>query len=93
MLLLNLEHENYYESIDFKGSVNRLINLELRGLAIDRRSIIPLFRFCSFAAAAAISLSSVADAVAVAADRFTTAVAAGGGKRIRRNYELMRIVD
>ena len=59
-----------------KGSVDRSINLELRGSVIDRRLIIPLFRFCSFAAAAAIGLSSIANADAVAADRSTTVVAA-----------------
>ena len=52
-----------------------------------RRLIIPLLvRFCSFAAAAAISLSSIADADAVAADQSTTVVAAFAID-LHENYE------
>ena len=51
-----------------------------------RRLIIPLFRFYSFAAAAAISLSSIADADAVAADQSTTVVAAFAID-LHENYE------
>ena len=79
-----------------RGGATRTIDPRTKGLTrtIEHLSLDPdrWFNCCSCAAAAAaISLSSVA--CAVAADRPTTAVAGGGGKWIRRNYELIRIVD
>ena len=57
----------------------------------DRRlPIISLFRFCSFAAgtaAAAISLSSIADAPDVAVDRSTTVVVAAIDPAEHENYD------